>query len=65
MHSELSEALEGVRKNKQDDHLPHRKSVEVEFGKAIEKNTDQIEQAKIKNDELTKSIEERIAVISR
>lgn len=30
MHSELSEMLEGVRKNKADDHLPHRKSEEVE-----------------------------------
>ena len=31
MHSEISEALEGIRKNKQDDHLPHRKSEEVEL----------------------------------
>lgn len=31
MHSELSEALEGLRKNSHDDHLPHRKSVEVEL----------------------------------
>ena len=30
MHSELSEMLEGHRKNKMDDHLPHRKSIEVE-----------------------------------
>jgi len=29
-HSELSEALEGRRKNLQDDHLPHRKAEEVE-----------------------------------
>ena len=35
MHSELSEALEGVRKNKMDDHLPHRKSVEVELADAL------------------------------
>ncbi len=28
MHSELSECLEGVRKDLQDDHLPHR-SMEV------------------------------------
>lgn len=34
-HSELSEALEGVRKNKMDDHLPHRKSVEVELADAV------------------------------
>jgi len=31
-HSELSEMLEGVRKDKMDDHLPHRKSEEVELG---------------------------------
>lgn len=35
MHSELSEALEGVRKDKQDDHLPHRKSVEVELADTV------------------------------
>lgn len=35
MHSELSEALEGLRKNKQDDHLPHRKSVEVELADCL------------------------------
>lgn len=29
--SELSEALEGHRKNKMDDHLPHRKNFEVEI----------------------------------
>lgn len=31
MHSELSEAMEGVRKGKYDDHLPHRLAVEVEM----------------------------------
>jgi NTP pyrophosphatase (non-canonical NTP hydrolase) len=35
MHSELSEAFEGVRKDKMDDHLPHRKAVEVELADAI------------------------------
>lgn len=35
MHSELSEALEGVRKNKNDDHLPHRKSIEVELADCL------------------------------
>lgn len=35
MHSELSEALEGLRKDQMDDHLPHRKMVEVEFADAI------------------------------
>lgn len=31
MHSELSETLEGVRKNLQDEKLPHRKAEEVEL----------------------------------
>lgn len=31
IHSEVSEALEGHRKNLQDDHLPERKAVEVEL----------------------------------
>ncbi|HWG89138.1 MAG TPA: hypothetical protein VN679_15240 [Candidatus Acidoferrales bacterium] len=35
IHSELSEALEGHRKDLQDDHLPHRKAVEVELADAI------------------------------
>lgn len=33
--SELSEAFEGVRKNLMDDHLPHRKAVEVELADAL------------------------------
>jgi NTP pyrophosphatase (non-canonical NTP hydrolase) len=35
MHSELSEALEGVRKGKFDDHLPNRMAVEVELADCI------------------------------
>lgn len=35
MHSELSEALEGYRKNLMDDHLPARRMVEVELADAI------------------------------
>ena len=35
MHSELSEALEGVRKGKMDDHLPHRRAEEVELADTI------------------------------
>ena len=34
-HSELSEALEGHRKNLQDDKLPHRKMAEVELADTI------------------------------
>ena len=35
IHSEVSEALEGLRKRLNDDHLPHRKMVEVEFADAL------------------------------
>lgn len=35
MHSELSEALEGVRKNSMDDKLPHRKMEEVELADTV------------------------------
>lgn len=34
-HSELSEALEGARKDLSDDHLPNRKMVEVELADCI------------------------------
>lgn len=35
VHSEISEALEGHRKSKMDDHLPHRQSFEVELADAV------------------------------
>lgn len=35
VHSEISEALEGARKDKQDEHLPSRKSLEVELADAV------------------------------
>lgn len=35
IHSELSETLEGIRKDKMDDHLPHRPSGEVELADAV------------------------------
>lgn len=35
MHSELSEALEGERKDLMDDHLEHRKMAEVEMADVI------------------------------
>lgn len=35
IHSEVSEALEGERKNSMDDHLPHRRMAEVELADAI------------------------------
>jgi len=35
IHSEVSEALEGWRKDLMDDHLPNRKMVEVELADAV------------------------------
>jgi hypothetical protein len=35
IHSELSEGLEGLRKNLMDDHLPHRKMVTAEMADVI------------------------------
>jgi NTP pyrophosphatase (non-canonical NTP hydrolase) len=35
IHSEVSEALEGLRKDRQDDHLPERKAIEVELADAV------------------------------
>lgn len=44
MHSELSEGLEGFRKNKMDEHLQHRPNMEVEYADAIIRILDQAEQ---------------------
>lgn len=35
VHSEISEAMEGYRKNLQDDKLPHRKMFEVEIADTL------------------------------
>ena len=35
VHSEVSEAMEGARKNLMDDHLPHRSMLEVELADAV------------------------------
>lgn len=35
IHSEISEAMEGERKNLQDDKLPHRPMAEVELADAL------------------------------
>lgn len=35
IHSEVSEAMEGARKDLMDDHLPERKMVEVELADAV------------------------------
>lgn len=35
VHSEVSEALEGYRKDLMDDKLPHRKMIEVELADAV------------------------------
>lgn len=35
VHSEVSEAMEGARKNRMDEHLPHRMALEVELADAV------------------------------
>jgi len=35
IHSEISEAMEGHRRNLMDDKLPHRKMIEVELADAL------------------------------
>lgn len=35
IHSEISEAMEGHRRNLMDDKLPHRKMIEVELADAV------------------------------
>jgi NTP pyrophosphatase (non-canonical NTP hydrolase) len=35
IHSEISEAMEGYRKDLMDDKLPHRKAIEVELADAV------------------------------
>ena len=35
VHSEISEAMEGHRKNLMDDKLPHRQMIEVELADAV------------------------------
>lgn len=35
VHTEVSEATEGIRKDKMDDHLPHRPAGEVELADAV------------------------------
>lgn len=35
IHSEISEAMEGYRKNLNDDHLPHMKMLDVELADAV------------------------------
>ncbi len=35
IHTEVSEAVEGHRRDTMDEHLPHRKSIEVELADAL------------------------------
>jgi NTP pyrophosphatase (non-canonical NTP hydrolase) len=35
VHSEVSEAFEGYRRNKNDDHLPHRAMLDVELADTV------------------------------
>lgn len=47
VHSEISEAVEGARKGKMDDHLPHRPATEVEFADAIIRIFDMADKLKL------------------
>lgn len=47
--SEFAEALEGARKNKMDDHLPHRKAFDVELADARIRMLDMLGQARVEN----------------
>lgn len=58
IHSEASEALEGLRKNKMDDHLPHRSSIEVEFADLIIRILDMGDALEL---DLIGAIEEKLA----
>lgn len=40
IHSEVSEAMEGFRKDLMDDHLPHRKMAEVELADVFIRTAD-------------------------
>lgn len=55
MHSELSEMLEGVRKDKQDDHLPQYKAEHVELVDLLIRAFDYAGAEKIKLDEIFKA----------
>lgn len=58
IHSELSECLEGLRKDCQDDHLPHRKMAEVELADAIIRICDF---AGLKGYDIAGAIQEKLA----
>lgn len=58
MHSELSEGLEGHRKDLKDDHLPHRPSFEVELADALIRILDAAGHYKI---DILGAVEEKLA----
>jgi hypothetical protein len=58
MHSELSESLEGTRKDLQDDHLPDLKMEEVEYADAIIRILDV---CGFKNIDIVTAIERKLA----
>lgn len=57
MHSEISEAMEGVRKGLMDDHLPHRTMEEVELADLLIRVADYAEYRQL---DLTGAIKEKM-----
>jgi NTP pyrophosphatase (non-canonical NTP hydrolase) len=58
IHSEVSEAMEGLRKGLQDDHLPHRPMAEVELADVIIRVMDL---AGLKGYDIAGAVEEKLA----
>jgi len=58
IHSEVSEAMEGLRKGLPDDHLPHRPMAEVELADVIIRVMDL---AGLKGYDIAGAVEEKLA----
>lgn len=57
MESEVAEGLEGIRKDRNDDHLPHRKMIEVELADHLIRTLDFIAGMEIDISTIDKEVE--------